>query len=95
MKLNYFMGKIISFKEFLENLDFFVQEAEKGKIFVYPTDTVYGIGGIFPDTLEKVFEIKKRPKNKKVSIITNLTDLSNLSDLTDFADYLRESVGLV
>jgi len=93
------MGKIISLKEFLENLDFLVQEAKKGKIFVYPTDTVYGIGGVFPDTLEKVFEIKKRPKNKKVSIIYSLRsdERSRWGQmrLENLIGYLKESVELV
>ena len=93
------MEKVVSFKEFLENLNFFVQEAKKGKIFVYPTDTVYGMGGVFPGSLEKVFEIKKRPKNKKVSIIYSLRSDERFRweqmRLEDLIGYLKESVELV
>ena len=43
---------------------------KKGSIIVYPTDTVYGIGAnIFDEkALLKVFSVKKRPKNKPLSI---------------------------
>ena len=61
--------KKISQDYFFDNLDFFIQEAKNGKIFVYPTDTIYWIWWIFDLTLQKVYEIKQRPKNKKVSVI--------------------------
>ena len=61
--------KIVNQKDFLKNIDFFLQEAKAWKIFVYPTDTVYWIWWIFPETLEKVYKIKQRPLDKKVSII--------------------------
>ena len=43
---------------------------KKGSIIVYPTDTVYGIGAnIFDEkALLKVFSVKKRSKNKPLSI---------------------------
>ena len=63
--------KVVKLKldEFLKNIDFFVNEAKKWKIFIYPTDTIYWIWGVFPDTLEKIYKIKQRPYSKKVSII--------------------------
>jgi len=61
--------KKVSQDYFFDNLDFFIQEAKNGKIFVYPTDTIYWIWWIFDLTLQKVYEIKQRPKNKKVSVI--------------------------
>ena len=61
--------KKISQEYFFDHLDFFVQEAKSGKIFVYPTDTIYWIWWIFPLTLQKIYEIKQRPHNKKVSVI--------------------------
>lgn len=62
-------GKIVKLENFLKNIDFFIEEAKALKIFVYPTDTIYGIWWIFPDTLKKVYKIKQRPTSKKVSII--------------------------
>jgi L-threonylcarbamoyladenylate synthase len=49
---------------------------KKGSIIVYPTDTVYGIGAnIFDEkALLKVFSVKKRPKNKPLSICLSLVE---------------------
>jgi len=64
------VNKTIALEGFLENIDFFIDEAQAWKIFVYPTDTVYGIGWIYrDDIIEKIFEIKKRDKAKRFSII--------------------------
>ena len=42
-----------------------------GKIFIYPTDTIYGLGCNAMDkkAVNKIKEIKKRDKNKPLSII--------------------------
>ena len=62
--------KLITLQNLLDNQEFFVQEAKAGKIFIYPTDTIYGIGGIYePATVNKVFLIKKRDEKKMFSII--------------------------
>lgn len=43
----------------------------KGKIFIYPTDTVYGLGCNAEDknSVEKIKEIKGRDKDKPLSVI--------------------------
>lgn len=62
--------KIINLNDFLTNRDFYIQEAEVGKIFIYPTDTVYGIWWIYTaQNVEKIFAIKKRDEKKIFSII--------------------------
>lgn len=50
--------------------DFLIEEINEGKIFIYPTDTVYGIGcQADNDTaIKKIFEIKQR-ENKPLLII--------------------------
>ena len=65
------MSKIVSKEEVLENLDFYVEEIEKGKIFIYPTDTILGIGcdASNNDSIKKLKEIKKRDPKKPNSII--------------------------
>ncbi len=48
--------KVVSLNEFLKEKDFYVSEAKAGKIFIYPTDTVYGIWGInTPEIVDKIF----------------------------------------
>lgn len=62
--------KTILLDDFLLDQDFYISEAEAGKIFVYPTDTIYGIGWIHtPENVEKIFEIKHRDEKKTFSII--------------------------
>lgn len=54
---------------------------KKNGIVIYPTETVYGIGAnIFSNiALEKVFAIKKRDKDKPVSVA--VSDLKMMEDL--------------
>lgn len=63
--------KVIKREEFLENLEFYENEILAGKIFIYPTDTVYGIGCIISneDSIRKIKFMKKRDENKPLSII--------------------------
>ena len=62
--------KKISKTYLLNNKEFFLSEMIKGKIFVYPTDTIYGIGGIatLDRTVKKIRDIKSRD-SKPFSII--------------------------
>ena len=48
-----------------------IKEIKTGKIFIYPTDTIYGIGCNAEDkkAVNKIKNIKKREKNKPLSII--------------------------
>lgn len=43
----------------------------KNKIIIYPTDTVYGIGGnaLDNDIIKKIHKIKKSPQEKPMSVI--------------------------
>lgn len=62
--------KTVALQDFLNNKDFYIAEAKAGKIFVYPTDTIYGIGWIYnEENIKKVFEIKHRDEKKMFSII--------------------------
>jgi len=62
--------KVINKEEFLQNKDSFSEEMRRGKIFVYPTDTIYGIGcnALNNDSVKKIREIKKR-EDKSFSVI--------------------------
>ncbi len=54
--------KAIRKEKFLENLDFYFEEIKKGRIFIYPTDTIYGIGcdAIIDNAIIKIRQMKKR-----------------------------------
>jgi len=48
-----------------------IEAIKSGKIFIYPTDTVYGIGcnALNKKAVERIKEIKTRDKNKPLSVI--------------------------
>jgi len=52
------------------------QQVLAGKIFIYPTDTVYGLGcnALDEEAVARIKEIKKRDKNKPLSVITPSID---------------------
>ena len=56
--------KIIHLDDILlpENLEIIKSIIQKHDIFIYPTDTLYGIGGNFlsPETMDKVDHVKNR-----------------------------------
>ena len=57
---------------------------KKGSIIIYPTDTVYGIGAnVFDEkAILKVFNIKKRPLNKPLSIcVSKIEDIKHVAQL--------------
>lgn len=58
---------MISLAEFLK----IPKEKLKGKIFVFPTDTVYGIGTFYDDqeAINKIYQIKERDKGKPLAIL--------------------------
>jgi|SRR3989344_6846054 len=53
-----------------------VKDIKEGKIFIYPTDTIYGIGCDATNikSVEKIKEIKLRDKDKPLSIIAPSID---------------------
>ena len=46
---------------------------KQGKIVVFPTETVYGIGtnGLDGKAVRKLYEVKKRPLNKPISLLVS------------------------
>lgn len=54
---------------------------KEGKIGVIPTDTIYGIVGLAlnPKTVDKIYKLRKRTKNKPFIIL-----ISSLNDLKKF-----------
>lgn len=62
--------QLLTKNKFLKNEEFYINEILKGKIFIYPTDTLYGIGcdATNDKSISKIFKIKKR-ENKPCLII--------------------------
>jgi len=52
-------------------MDKLIQQIKSGKIFVYPTDTIYGLGCNAEDekAVQEIKNLKKREKDKPLSII--------------------------
>lgn len=57
-------------KIFQNNIDEYVSKVENGEVFIYPTDTVYGIGcdATNEKAVETIRKLKKRPE-KPLSVI--------------------------
>lgn len=51
----------------------------KGGIVIFPTETVYGIGtnGLDANAVKKLYNIKKRPLNKPISLLVSDFDMIN------------------
>ncbi|MCX6761244.1 MAG: L-threonylcarbamoyladenylate synthase [Candidatus Moranbacteria bacterium] len=56
------MPKILTRENFLARQAFFIAEIKKGKVFIYPTDTLHGLGANAQDakSIEKISVLKKR-----------------------------------
>ena len=61
---------ILTKEEFLNKKKFFIKEIKSGKIFIYPTDTIYGIGcnATNEQAVDKIRNIKSR-ESKPLSVI--------------------------
>lgn len=57
---------------------------KEGKLVVFPTDTVYGIGtnAYDKDACERIYEVKGRPKYKPLSVL--ISDMSMLKEIVDY-----------
>lgn len=73
------------------DIDFIVAELKKGKIFILPTDTSYGVvGGIDKKTVNKIKKIKRRPKDKFMSIFVNKEIAEEIANINKEAKILME-----
>ena len=60
---------------------------KQGRIVVFPTETVYGIGanGLDENAVKKLYEIKQRKLNKPISLLVSSIDMINeiAKDITE------------
>lgn len=62
--------KVIDLYQCIQQKDFFIDQMMQDKVFVYPTDSLYGIWWLFThENIEKIAIIKKRHMGKKMNII--------------------------
>lgn len=59
-----------------EEIKLAVESLKKGKIILYPTDTIWGIGcdGTLVKTINRIYSIKKRVEKKSMIILLDSTD---------------------
>tara|TARA_Y100000310_G_scaffold155538_1_gene155022 strand:- start:9772 stop:10302 length:531 start_codon:yes stop_codon:yes gene_type:complete len=68
-----------------------ITKIKQGKIFIYPTDTVYGIGCNAEDkkAVDKIKEIKLRDKDKPLSIIAPSIDWIKENCITNNIEFSK------
>jgi L-threonylcarbamoyladenylate synthase len=69
------MEKYLDFKESinLNELEEVANGIRNGKIAIFPTETVYGIGvdGLNSEAVEKLYEVKQRPLSKPINLLVS------------------------
>ena len=64
---------------------------KEGKVIAYPTEGIWGLGGLnTPEIIKAIDSIKKRPKDKKYILLFSSYDL--LFKKFSFADEIKENV---
>lgn len=67
---------------------------KQGKIVVFPTETVYGIGtnGLDENAVKKLYEAKQRPLEKPISLLVSNMEMVNLiaKDITEIEYKIME-----
>src|SRR5574344_505713 len=73
-----------TYLDFKKSIDYtklkeMAKHIKDGEIVIFPTETVYGIGtnGLNCNSLKKLYDIKKRPLNKPISLLVNSIDMIN------------------
>lgn len=78
----------------LQNIDFL--EIEKslkaGELIIYPTDTVYGIGGVISseDTIKSIYKTKER--SFKSPLIVLVSDMEKIEEVAYIEEKNREAI---
>lgn len=81
------VSKTITKEEFLLNKSQYYQLILDGAVFVYPTDTIYGIGcnALNNDAVEKIRELKSRPDSPFSVIVPSKEWIQENLDVTPAA----------
>lgn len=64
---------------------------KRGELIIYPTDTVYGVGGVLKeDTLKKIYEAKTRSFSSPLIALVN--SLDKVDEIAIISDEHREKI---
>ncbi len=64
---------------------------KKGGLVAFPTETVYGLGcdGLNEKAVKRLFEVKKRPANKPVTLhVSSISQIKKVAEINDVAKKL-------
>jgi L-threonylcarbamoyladenylate synthase len=78
----------------MEVLHLIAEALKNGAVIIYPTDTIYGIGGnaLQSSVVLRIFEVKKRPLELPVPVVVNSILMANdLAHVTDDAKKLMKA----
>ncbi len=87
--------KVISKEEILRNKDFYLEEIKSGKVFIYPTDTVLGLGCNASNHMqvERIFEIKKRDSKSCLIVVPSINWIETYCETTkESLEFVKEKL---
>lgn len=76
-----------------QNIKLSAQALKQDDVVVFPTETVYGLGGIArsKEAIKKIFEIKKRPKTNPLIVhVRDMQDIFNIAIINSRAEALLQ-----
>lgn len=76
-----------------EVIDAAVEVLRRGGLIIYPTDTVYGLGADAEneDAVRRIYEVKGRPEEKKLTIaVSNITMAERYAIIDEYSRKLME-----
>ena len=76
----------------IEDIELVAKEIKNGKIAIFPTETVYGIGTNAFDNkaCKKIYDIKDRPENK--ALIVLISDINMLNELVQNTNEIEKKL---
>ena len=78
----------------LKNINFLEigDSLKKGKLIIYPTDTVYGVGGVITseETIKNIYRAKER--SFKSPLIVLVSDIKKIEEIAYIEEKNREAI---
>lgn len=89
------INRVINREEFELNKEYLLTQIKKGAVFIYPTDTIYGIGcnALNPVAVLKLRRIKKRPKRPFSVIVPSKKWIRDNCDNSAIGKWIKKLPG--